>query len=116
MVANVTLLGCFLMAHCVLVKGPCRGKMCDFWARIKIQKKSIDEMADDIRESIAECEEGNIKTITEVIQAYWSALGVRDMNRLCEEESNLYEKIKQVEYLALEQNSIKAIQIPQAQQ
>jgi hypothetical protein len=90
--------------------------MCDFWARIKIQKRSIEEMADDIRESIAKCEEGNIETITEVVQAYWSDLGVRDMHRLCEEESNLYEKIKQVENLALEQNSIKAVQIPQAQQ
>jgi hypothetical protein len=90
--------------------------MCDFWGRVKIQKKSIEEMADDIRESIAECGEGNVRTITEVIQAYWSGLGVRDMHRLCEEESNLYEKIKQVESLALEQNSIKAVQIPQAQQ
>jgi len=90
--------------------------MCDFWARVKIQKKSVEEMADDIRESITKSDEGIIKTITEVIQAYWSALGVRDMNRLCEEESNLYEKIKQVEDLVLEQNSIKAMQIPQAQQ
>jgi len=90
--------------------------MCDFWARVKIQKKSVEEMADDIRESIAECEEGNIKTIAEIIQAYWSALGVRDMNRLSGEESNLYEKIKQVENLALELDSIKAMQIPQAQQ
>jgi muramidase (phage lysozyme) len=90
--------------------------MCDFWARIKIQKKSVEEMVDDIRESINKCEEGNIKTITEVIQSYWSALGVRDMNRLCEEKSNLYEKIKQVENLVLEQNIIKAVQIPQAQQ
>lgn len=104
------------MAHCVLVKGPCRGKMCDFWARVKIQKKSIDEMVDDIRESIAECEEGNTKTITEVVQDYWSALGVRNMNRLSEEEPNLYEKIKQVENLSVEQNSIKAVQILQAQQ
>ena len=71
--------------------------MCDFWARVKIQKKSIEEMADDIRESIAECEEGNVKTVTDVIQAYWSVLGVRDMHRLYEEEPNLYEKIKQVE-------------------
>ena len=90
--------------------------MCDFWARVKIQKKSIDEMVDDIRESIAECEEGNTKTITEVVQDYWSALGVRNMNRLSEEEPNLYEKIKQVENLSVEQNSIKAVQIPQAQQ
>ena len=90
--------------------------MCDFWARIKIQKKSVEEMADDIRESIAKSDEGSIKTIAEVIQAYWSALGVRDMHRLCEEESNLYEKIRLVENLALEQNSIKALQIPQAQQ
>jgi hypothetical protein len=90
--------------------------MCDFWARIKIQKKSIEEMADDIRERIAKSEEGNIETVTEVIQAYWFVLGIRDMNKLCEEESTLYEKIKQVENLALEQNSIKAMQIPQAQQ
>jgi hypothetical protein len=90
--------------------------MCDFWARIKIQKKSIEEMADDIRESIVECGDENVKTTTEVIQAYWSVLGVRDMHRLCEEESDLYEKIKQVENLTLEQNSIKAVQIPQAQQ
>ncbi len=90
--------------------------MCDFWARVKIQKKSIDEMVDDIRESIAECEEGNTKTITEVVQDYWSALGVRNMNRLSEEEPNLYEKIKQVENLSVEQNSIKAVQILQAQQ
>ena len=90
--------------------------MCDFWARIKIQKKSIEEMADDIRESIAKCEDGDIKTVTEVVQAYWSDLGVRNMHRLCEEEPNLYEKIKQVENLTLEQNSIKAVQIPQAQQ
>ena len=90
--------------------------MCDFWARIKIQKKSVEEMVDDIRESIAKCEEGNIKTIAEIIQTYWFALGVRDMDRLYEEESNLYEKIKQVEDLVLEQNSIKAVRIPQAQQ
>ncbi len=90
--------------------------MCDFWARIKIQKKSIEEMADDIRESIVECGEGNVRTITEVIQAYWSGLGVRNMHRLCEEESDLCEKIKRVENLAIEQNSIKAMRIPQAQQ
>ncbi len=90
--------------------------MCDFWARVKIRKRSVEELADEMKESIVECEEGNIKTVTEVIQAYWSALGIRDMNRLCKEESNLYEKIKQVENLALEQNSIKAMQIPQAQQ
>jgi hypothetical protein len=46
-----------MAAFCVLVKGPCRGKMCDFWARVRLRKAHIDELVQELRKSIFSCEE-----------------------------------------------------------
>jgi len=91
----------YIMAlHCVLVKGACRGKSCDFWARVKIRKLSIDELATGIRESIAECKSKNSMSIEKAIQQYWSHIGIRNMDRLCEEEPDLCTKMMDAEVLA----------------
>jgi len=86
--------------YCSMVKGPCRGKGCDFWARIKIRKLSIHELASQIRESLVECDNENSMSKNEAIQEYWAQIGIKNMDRLCEEEPDLCMKIMDAEVLA----------------
>jgi len=88
------------MAFCVMVKGPCRGKMCDFWARVKIRKSTAEELVMGIRESIVECHNESSLSFDEAAREYWDRFGVRNMQRLREEEPDLYEKMKQAETIA----------------
>ena len=85
------------MSFCVMVKGPCRGKQCDFWARIKIRKRSIEELVRDVYDSIIECENGSALNIKIALDKFWYELGIRDKERLCREEPDLCDKIKEVE-------------------
>lgn len=83
-----------------MVKGVCRGKGCDFWARIKIRKLSLDELVTGIRESIMECKTNNSMSIEDAIHEYWSQIGVRNMDKLCTEEPDLCTKMMDAEILA----------------
>jgi len=86
--------------YCVLVKGTCRGKTCDFWARVKIRKLSIDELVVGLGESIAKCKSNKTMSIEEAIQQYWTNIGVRNMDKLCVEEPDLCTKMMDAEVLA----------------
>jgi len=84
------------MAYCVMVQGPCRGKMCDFWARVKLKKSSINELAQDIYLSIRECNNPGHTDLDYAIIGYWTAFGVKSIKKLCEEEPDLCTKIKDI--------------------
>ncbi|MFW9926162.1 MAG: hypothetical protein ACFFDM_05265 [Candidatus Thorarchaeota archaeon] len=88
------------MAYCVMVKGPCRGKMCDYWGRVRIRKFTVEELANGIREVIAKCEDQKSLPREEALREYWHVIGVRDMKRLCEEEPDLCAKMTEAEVLA----------------
>jgi hypothetical protein len=83
-----------------MVKGPCRGKGCDFWARIKIRKLSLEELVAQIRESLVECENENSMSKDEAIREYWTEIGIKNMERLCKEEPDLCTKMMDAEVLA----------------
>ncbi len=85
------------MAHCVLVKGPCRGKMCDFWARVRIGKLHVNELANELHDGISNCDEGITSNLDDAFSQYWIDFGIKDMRRLCDEAPNLYSKIRQAE-------------------
>lgn len=88
------------MAFCVMVKGPCRGRMCDFWARVKIKKSTLEELVTGIEDSIINLQKENSLSFNEAVRVYWSQLGVRDINRLGMEEPELLEKMKRAEVIA----------------
>ncbi len=83
-----------------MVKGPCRGKKCDFWARVRLKKKSVCTAAEELEEAIKICNARDGKTLDDAIRTYWSQVGIRDMNRLCEEEPELCSKIRRIEEIA----------------
>ena len=85
------------MAYCVMVKGFCRGKKCDFWGRVKIRKSSVEELAAGIRAVVVKCQEEDSMTLEDALREYWYTVGVRDMKRLCEEEPDLCAKMKRAE-------------------
>ncbi|TFG15463.1 hypothetical protein EU537_00150 [Candidatus Thorarchaeota archaeon] len=87
--------------YCVMVKGPCRGKKCDFWARIRIQKRTLKALIKEARESIHECQDLDHDSKRVAMDGFWYQLGIRDMDRLCEEEPSLCEKIRRVERAVL---------------
>ncbi|MHA1636369.1 MAG: hypothetical protein ACTSUZ_17610 [Candidatus Thorarchaeota archaeon] len=89
-----------MVQYCPMVKGFCRGKSCDFWARIKIRKLSLDELVLSIRESLAEYKSGNPKSEDQVIREYWAQIGIKNMDRVCEEEPDLCTKMMDAEILA----------------
>jgi hypothetical protein len=87
------------MAYCVLVKGVCRGKKCDYWGRVRIRKSSIEELAAGIKAVIIKCSDGT-KALEDALIEYWFAIGIRDMKKLCEEEPDLCAKLKEAEVQA----------------
>jgi hypothetical protein len=91
-----------MVQYCPMVKGSCRGKSCDFWARIKIRKLSLDELVRNIRESLVECNSNNSVSIDDAIRNYWSQIGIKNMDRVCEEEPDLCTKMMDAEVLAKE--------------
>jgi len=86
-----------------MVGGPCRGKNCDFWARIKIEKKSVDEMTEEILARVKGQNEGNPKALKQAIQKYWECLGVKNRNILRKEKPEIYAKMMEVERQVLTQ-------------
>lgn len=85
------------MAYCVMTRGPCRGKMCDFWARVRIRKWNESRLVLSLRESISSCRDGTLEDLESAFVQHWMDFGVKDFRRLCEEEPDLCSKIKQVE-------------------
>jgi hypothetical protein len=71
--------------------------MCDFWARVKLRKKPIDELVVDALESIKNCDDQNAKSADDAIKEYWSIFGVRNLTLLCREEPDLCDKLKLIE-------------------
>ncbi|MGV9102986.1 MAG: hypothetical protein ACOC3C_02580 [Candidatus Thorarchaeota archaeon] len=90
---------------CVMIGGPCRGKNCDFWAQIKIKKKPVEEMVEDILTRVETQNEESLPTPKQAIQEYWDCLGVKNLNRLRKEKPEIFAKMKEVEQLVL--NRIK---------
>ncbi|MHA2383463.1 MAG: hypothetical protein ACXACT_12885 [Candidatus Thorarchaeota archaeon] len=87
-------------SHCVMVKGPCRGVFCDFWGRVKIRKSSVEELAAGIRQVIMMCDSQDAMTRENALREYWHVLGIRNMERLCEEEPELCAKMTEAELQA----------------
>jgi predicted RNase H-like nuclease len=86
------------MSFCVLVKGPCRGKLCDFWARVKIRKYSVEEIVKKVYDNILEYEDETTFKTKVALQQFWTQLGIKDMDRLCYEDPDLCAKIREVEH------------------
>ncbi|MFX1261428.1 MAG: hypothetical protein ACFFAZ_05040 [Promethearchaeota archaeon] len=80
-----------------MVQGPCRGKMCDFWARVRLRKRATEEIAQDMYLSIRQCDNPGHTKLDDAIVEYWTAFGVKNIGRLCEEEPELSSKMKQIE-------------------
>jgi len=80
-----------------MVKGPCRGKMCDFWARVKIRKRSIDGLANDILQVMHERGAPSTSGTEQTLADFWHKLGVKNRSRLCDEEPDLCNKMRKVE-------------------
>jgi hypothetical protein len=74
--------------------------MCDFWARINVTKSRLDRLVDGLVESIAGCRSSDSRSIEDAYDEYWSQLGIRNRNLLCEEEPDLCEKMRTAENLA----------------
>lgn len=82
---------------CVMVGGPCRGKNCDFWARIKIKKKSVEEMTEDIIARVNGRTKEEDITPEQAIQDYWDCLGVKNRKVLRKEKPGIFAKMMKVE-------------------
>ena len=85
------------MVWCVMVKGPCRGGRCDFWARVRLGKQTVDEIVDDILDIMAPHGNCSRLEIEKALDNYWHAIGIKEMDLLRQEEPDLYAKMKQVE-------------------
>ncbi len=70
--------------------------MCDFWARVKIRKNSIESLLSVSAEFIRSRDEGQGESLESTIKDFWKSLGVKDMKRLCNEEPDLCKKIEQI--------------------
>lgn len=75
--------------------------MCDFWARIRIRKSTLERLVESLVESIAVCSNNDSIGIEEALEEYWLLMGVRNRNRLCEEEPDLCEKMQIAEQRAI---------------
>ncbi|MFX1579346.1 MAG: hypothetical protein ACFFBJ_06825 [Promethearchaeota archaeon] len=89
-----------MASYCVMVKGPCRGALCDFWGRVKVRKSTVEELATGIRNVVVQCRGNDSMTLEEALQEYWHEIGIRDMKRLCEEEPDLCAKMTKAEVQA----------------
>ncbi|MFW9846824.1 MAG: hypothetical protein ACFFD6_08760 [Candidatus Thorarchaeota archaeon] len=70
--------------------------MCDFWARVKLKKWSLERVTQDMFLSIGECDNPGHTDLEDAIIEYWTSFGVKSIERLCEEDPDLCLKMKQV--------------------
>lgn len=82
--------------YCVMVHGPCRGRLCDYWARVRLRKSSIEDLVASIHESICECNTDVGLSSEDILDRFWKTLGIKSIDRLCDEDPGLCEKIAQV--------------------
>ncbi len=90
--------------YCTMVRGPCRGALCDFWARAKIRNATVNELVAKAEESITECmaSDGGI-ALKEALRMFWKDFGLKNPELLSNEEPALYRKIELVEQAILSQ-------------
>ncbi len=75
--------------------------MCDLWARIKIRKRTVDDLVHEFTNKrgfysdAGECRAA--------LREYWSDLGIKDIERLCREDRDLCQKITLVEQTILQE-------------
>ncbi len=81
--------------YCTMIHGPCRGKQCDFWARTKIKKASIEDLVSGFKDSVKECEAG--VPLNKALDQFWAGFGIKSKTNLCREEPALCEKMQEVE-------------------
>lgn len=81
--------------YCTLVHGPCKGALCDFWARTKIRKASIEDLVSGFKDSVKACEDG--VPLNQALEQFWAGFGVKSRTVLCREEPTLCEKMQEVE-------------------
>ncbi|MHA2117685.1 MAG: hypothetical protein ACW98J_02085 [Candidatus Thorarchaeota archaeon] len=79
-----------------MVQGPCRGNMCDFWARVKLRKRTTNEITQEMYLNIRECDNPGHTKLDDAIIEYWTAFGVKNIERLCEEDPDLCIKMKDI--------------------
>jgi hypothetical protein len=87
--------------YCVMVKGPCRGRKCDFWARIRIQKRTVKALVKEARSCIHECQDSGYDSKRTALDDFWYQFGIKDMDRLHKEAPELHKKIRRVENAVL---------------
>ncbi|TXT53840.1 MAG: hypothetical protein BAJATHORv1_110032 [Candidatus Thorarchaeota archaeon] len=85
------------MGWCNMVRGPCKGNKCDFWARAKLKKMTVEDIVQRIQDSVAECDSSNGKELEDAIEDFWTAFGIKDMDVLREEDMSLFSKIQEAE-------------------
>jgi hypothetical protein len=79
-----------------MVKGKCKGKKCDFWARVKLRKSDLDDMVRTIVSSLVECRD-NGKSLEDALYTFWNEFGIKDMATMFEEEPDLKTKVTLIE-------------------
>ncbi|MHA2142015.1 MAG: hypothetical protein ACXADD_10980 [Candidatus Thorarchaeota archaeon] len=70
--------------------------MCDFWARVKLKKTSVNELAQEAFLSVRECNNPGHTDLDDALIEFWTAYGVKNAERLSQEEPYLYSKMKLV--------------------
>ena len=71
--------------------------MCDFWARVRLRKLHINELVQELSQSISNCEDDVGSSLDDLFSQFWTDFGLRDIKRFCEEDPDLCSKMKQVE-------------------
>ena len=82
-----------MVQFCVMVKGPCRGKSCDFWARIRIRKIPTEDLAAKIKSTLSDCKEIDSRSLDDAICEFWLQMGILNLERLCDEDPDLCAKM-----------------------
>ena len=90
------------MSWCVIVKGPCRGRKCDYWERVRLRKTPIHELADTMTQFLERRREEPDCTFDELTLQFWREFGIKDLDLLCREDYELCRKMKRVEEMCRE--------------
>ncbi|MGQ4871097.1 MAG: hypothetical protein ACP6IT_04595 [Candidatus Thorarchaeota archaeon] len=88
------------MAWCVLFKGPCRGNACDYWARVRLRKMDVAEITTRLVDFIEKHGTDGTPAYEHAIGAFWRDFGVKSIERLQQEEPELYAKMREAEVRA----------------
>lgn len=70
--------------------------MCDFWARVRLRKLSVDELIQGLQQSISSCKDSG-SNLDDAFSQYWTDFGFKDLRRFCNEDPDLYSKMKHIE-------------------